>query len=98
MSQLRIQKGTQRVGDVEVATAVVVETPELDKMQAVQDESQAIGSFLDYGGYTLCEFDDVSERYVPVRKSIEEILAEYFEIDLKKVDDERRAILEGIRR
>lgn len=39
-----------------------------------------------------------NEHYVPLRKSIERILAEYFEIDLAKLDQEKRAMLAEIRR
>ena len=35
---------------------------------------------------------------LPVYKSIEDMLAEYFEIDLKKAEAERRAILDELRR
>lgn len=68
-------------------------------MKAVQSKSQAIGEFLDLfcreKGYSLCEL--VGDQYEPVSRSIETLLAEYFEIDLKKVEDERRAILAHIR-
>jgi len=37
-----------------------------------------------------------SEGYYPARKSIERILADYFEIDLDKVDKERQALLKWI--
>jgi len=30
--------------------------PEHEKMAAIAEQSQAIGEFLDTGGYTLCEF------------------------------------------
>lgn len=41
-----------------------------------------------------CEWPD---EYLPVHKSIEQLLADYFEIDLKVVENERRAILESLR-
>lgn len=74
-------------------------TPELNKMKAVQVKSQAIGEFLDLfcreKGYVLCVLS--GDRYFLVGKSIEKLLAEHFEIDLKKVEQERRAILDHIR-
>lgn len=76
-------------------------TPELDKMKAVQAESQTIGAFLDHmstSGMSLACFDQYGENLHFVRKSIEQILADYFEIDLVKVEKERRAILDAIRK
>lgn len=76
-------------------------TPELDKMKAVQSESQIIGRFIEEmsgrsPGMILAAYDD-RDRLWPVTHSIEKILAEYFDIDLVKVEKERRAILESIR-
>jgi len=42
-----------------------------------------------------CELEE--DELVLIRKSIEQLLAEYFEIDLQKVEEERRTILEHIR-
>lgn len=39
----------------------------------------------------------ISEGYYPVRKSIQTLLAEYFEIDMNKVDEERAEILKSLR-
>ena len=79
-------------------------TPELDKMSAVKDKSQIIGAFLDQlseQGLCLAKWvegerneDDV---LAPVNQTIEETLSIYFDIDLKKVEKERQAILAHIR-
>ncbi|MDA4133857.1 MAG: hypothetical protein OK454_12150 [Thaumarchaeota archaeon] len=69
--------------------------PEHEKLKGVQEESQAIGEFLDLGPYTLCEHYTI--HWIPVRKSIPEILADYFEIDLKKIEAEKRAMLDEMR-
>lgn len=77
-------------------------TPELDKMIAVKSESQAIGGFLDWlqneKNRSICEMDPEQGEYYPVYKSIEAMLAEYFEIDLNKIEHERTAILEEHRK
>lgn len=44
----------------------------------------------------VCGF--LAEGYEPVRKRIEEWLAEHFEIDQNKLDDEKRAMLDELRR
>ncbi len=74
-------------------------TPELDKMLAVKDKSQAIGEFLDWlqhdKNYVLAEYGE-KDRLYPLYSSIETLLAEYFGIDLKKIEQERRAILKSL--
>lgn len=77
-----------------------IETPELDKMLAVKERSQAIGEFIDGGPYYLAEYitheDDDRERLEVVTKPIEQILADWFGIDLAKCEDERRLILTSL--
>lgn len=76
-------------------------TPELDRMGEVHDHSQAIGEFLGWlgnQGIALCRFDKESESYFMDYVSIEKRLAEYFEIDLNKVEQERRTILKHLQK
>jgi len=74
-------------------------TPELDRMKAIQGQSQQIGQFLDWlqsdGNMTIAEYVDGYTLF-PISDSIERILAAYFNIDLKKVERERCAILNYI--
>lgn len=68
-------------------------TPELDKMLAVKEKSQPIGEFLEW---LACEW------HIHLPASIEELLAEYFEaeyfeIDLTKMEKERQALLDFVR-
>ena len=73
--------------------------PECEKLKAVSDKSQEIGAFLDWLQSqkkvvlaTYLPTDDL----MPMRFSMEELLAEYYEVDLKKVEKERRAILKAL--
>lgn len=148
----------------------MTDTPELDKMATVRDESQPIGAFLEWlseQGIILCKWEtpresqrctgvqrdifdrdncqgtgvalrtvktmadlslprgeerdasrvtlieaggectkcngtgsyeyDGAEQYLPDFMPIEKRLAQYFNIDLAKVEQERRAVLEAIR-
>jgi len=83
-----------------------MESPECEKMVAVQEKSQELSNFIDWlreQGYAICEervYKDSypPEQWVPLKKSFEQLFADYFSIDLKKVEEERRAILEEIRR
>lgn len=81
-----------------------VSTPEHDKLKKVRTESNAIGAFLDWllheRELEICEMPEKSETYFPVHLpfgTIETLLAEYFNIDLKKIEQEKRAILAELR-
>ena len=83
------------------------EYPECEKMAKVSDKSQTIGEFLDWlrgeAGYIIAEYGadsdkDRDEGPFPIHKSIEQLLADYFEIDLNKVETEKRKMLDKIRR
>lgn len=77
-------------------------TPELDKIYAAREHSQIIGDFIETlskRGMALVAFNphDDWNPYFPIYSSTEQILAEYFEIDLKKAEKERELILEDFR-
>lgn len=74
----------------------IKEYPEHKKLLAVVRESQAIGEFLDMGPHTLCDQDDRG-HYHPVQKSIQQQLADWFGIDLKKIEAEKQEMLEEMR-
>lgn len=78
--------------------------PEHKKLRAVKAESQVIGAFLDElseRGVRLCKpFSDPGSlrdgEFIPLGP-IEQILADYFGIDLHKIEDEKRAMLAELR-
>lgn len=82
--------------------------PEHAKLAKVKDESQKIGQFLDWltnerpnGVIFLCErhpTHQVGDLWVPFDKGIEKLLAEYFGIDEKKLEAEKRQMLEEQRK
>lgn len=88
-----------------------METPELNKMQANRDKSQPIGGFLDWPrneqDISLCVFDEDNPAYDDddneiavyhsVNKTTEQLLADYFGINLNKAEKERQALLDEIR-
>lgn len=77
--------------------------PEHDKLTEIADQSHAVGQFLDEflpsKGYVLAY---VPEQYdhtlVPVQRTINSLLAEYFEIDQDKIEAEKRAMLDSLRK
>lgn len=85
--------------------------PECEKMSKVTEKSQSIGEFLEWlseekkvviGSYQ--EFESpwdkegcTRKEFAPFRYDTEKLLAEFFGIDLKKVEQEKRAMLAEIR-
>jgi hypothetical protein len=76
------------------------ECSECDKMLKVAPDSQKLGYFLDWlteQDMAVCTWDSFNEQYVNCHENIENLLARYFGIDLKKVEQEKRALLDVIR-
>jgi hypothetical protein len=65
--------------------------PECEKLQKVAEKSNECGHFFDW----LIHKGYANNKS---RKRMEELLAEYFEIDLTKVEKERQAMLDDIRK
>lgn len=63
------------------------------KADDVKVERQAIGEFIEHGGYTLCDWPEESHHPRPIHSSINEVLAKYFEIDLKALEAEKQDML-----
>lgn len=82
-----------------------MKTPELEKMHSVKERSQAQGEFIEWlsseKGIRLCTLEDAGNcrnEYMPIYTSLEELLAEFHGIDLQKVEREKRALLESLRK
>jgi len=78
----------------------LVDYPEHEKLDKVEDKSQVIGEFLDWLRSTrifLCRYGKREIPY-PIGETIEEILAAYFGIDLEKLEQEKQAMLEEMRK
>lgn len=76
--------------------------PEHNKMRAAKVNSQAIGEFIEWAqesGMTICEFQDNLRGgyYHPTPKSIEQLLADFFGINLMKVGEEKDAMVVELR-
>jgi len=78
--------------------------PEHDKLHAVKDKSQLCGEFLEWlqGKYVFAEYCTTDPEHEgelwPARVSVEKLLAEFFNINTKKLEDEKRQILEECRK
>jgi len=78
--------------------------PECEKLKMVINASLLIVEFLEWlsskKNLSLCEWKDgyTGQGYYSSHYQIEDLLAEFFEIDLKKVEEERRQIIEDLRK
>lgn len=69
-------------------------TPQLDKMLEVQTESQKIGEFLDWLNEKKIYLCKPVGYFTEINKTTEELLADYFDINLEDAEQERKALLE----
>ena len=81
---------------------------ELAKMKAIQDKSQIIGDFIDWlnsekkvylAKYITREspFENEEDLVTWAVPNIEKLLAEFFKIDLQKIEQEKLQLLADIR-
>jgi len=77
----------------------MIDTPECDKITANREESRILTDFYDWlgeHGLEICAYDEKSYggEWLPDSRRPEQLFADYFGIDMNKVEEERRAILE----
>lgn len=73
--------------------------PEHDRLRAVSDESQKIGEYMEWlagQGLVVAHLYNGSQLALSHR-SIEDLLAAYFAIDLDKLEAEKRAMIAALR-
>lgn len=83
-----------------------IETPTLDIMIEIQEQSQLCGEFLDWLLRKYTMFDRKQKRESPFANVMgngdyinkEKLLAEFFDIDLVEAEKERQAILDAMQR
>ena len=85
-----------KIGNIEVFT------PQHDKLDALNNENQVVGEFLEWlkTEYTLAKWDDTeySSTLYPVYLHTEDVLAEYYEIDIDAFWKEKDAMLDAYRK
>lgn len=76
--------------------------PEHEKLHAIRDQSQILGEFLDWltmdKRFSICEWNDTWGSMLRVPRTTESYLEEFFHIDGAKIDEEKRQMLEEIRK
>lgn len=74
--------------------------PEHEKLRAVCDQSQSQGEFIDWlsnKGIFLARYYGNHDAG-PIHEPVTSLLAEYHDIDTRKLEAEKRAMLDEIRR
>jgi hypothetical protein len=77
------------------------EYPEHEKLQTVQDKSQVCGEFLEWlneNGYSICETQEKYPPFLPTRKSFTTLLDQFFDINGKALENEKRQMLKELRK
>ena len=88
---------------IAVGINIRIPTPMLDKMLANKAESQVIGDFLFWlqcNEFVIAKYGTergTRSQLIPEHKGIEQMLSDYFGLDLDAAEKERRAILAGLR-
>lgn len=96
----------ERLYKIYLANNKEIPTPECDKVLSVHKKSQKIGDFLEWlqeQNLYICEKSDSNEVFLDdfyyiTNKKTEHLLAKYFDINLDKVEEEKKNILEQLRR
>lgn len=73
--------------------------PEHEKLATVKNQSQPQGELLQWigdRGILLCRWNDDIDAYVPIARTTSSLLAEYHEIDLDRLEQEKRRMLEDL--
>ena len=78
--------------------------PQHATLKAVRYESAVIAKFIEtlglagLAGLTICEYHEGFGEFRETMKSTEQLLADFFEVDLKALEAEKRSMIEEIRR
>jgi hypothetical protein len=82
------------------------EYPEHEKLDIIKDKSQVIGEFLEWleneKEHYICYYEDNDpdehDGYYPINEDNDDLLAEFFNIDRKKLEEEKDKMLEEMRK
>lgn len=73
--------------------------PEHEKLSGINEQSQWLGSFIEWGqeqGWSFRQYDEETDNWYRIRKTIEQMLSEYFKIDLVKLEEEKVQMLKQL--
>lgn len=73
--------------------------PEHEKLKALNGHNQAVGEFLDWlseNGYVIAKWDGRGDRLVPTNEGFTTLMARHFEIDERRLEDEKQQMLDSL--
>lgn len=73
--------------------------PQHYRLEDLEGENDAVGAFiqwLDSEGYIIAQCNE-DDRLVPAMRTVQQWLADYYDIDLKELDKEKRQMVERMR-
>lgn len=73
--------------------------PEHEKLLALEGDNRVVGDFIEWlaeNDFVICRYADDDDWPVFTQKPIHSWLAEYFDIDEKKLDEEKQQMLEAM--
>jgi hypothetical protein len=77
----------------------MAEYPEHEKLQALNGANQTVGDFLEWLGehaLIIAEYGNGSQLF-PCAKGRNQLIAEHFEIDQRRLDQEKKQMLDQLR-
>lgn len=75
--------------------------PEHQKLKAISDKSQCVADFWDYmeqQGIVFAERGENSQFLYHTMKNKRDFIAEFFDIDMNKIEAEKRAMIEDLQK
>lgn len=79
---------------------MLIEYPEHDKLRAVKDQTQAAGEFVEWlrgEGYVIAQHPEDRDALYPANTPLEDLLAQWQDIDRDALEREKRAMLDILR-
>lgn len=79
-----------------MSDASPVSYPEHEKLALIQPLSQAIGEFVVWlreQSMIICMWNEFRQEWVPVATSIDKLMARHFDIDLDRLEAEKRDMI-----
>lgn len=75
--------------------------PEHEKLKALGGKNDVVGRFIEWlreSGYEICALSKDGRDFEPLHRSTEQLLADHFDIDVKKLNAEKDAMLASLRK
>ena len=75
--------------------------PEHEKLKDLAGANQIVGDFIEWlyaNGMWIAQYAERSDQLIPSAKNRDELLADHFGIDRKRLEDEKQSMLDALRK